>query len=256
MNVALYGRRASAWALHERSVLDSARERNGVAIGESRMAWEGDRLVIALDERTTPFGRRVRGRIVVHPESLTGAEIAIDGRGEHWWWPVAPIARIDVALDEPALRFTGHGYHDANAGAAPMERAFTSWVWSRARADDRAILAYDVACATGADRSLAFHVDARGVIEPIERARRAPLRPTLWRLSRFARSDDGAEARVVRSLEDGPFYARALVEHRLGGASVLAVHETLAAHRLARAWVRFCVGYRMRSDGSVARNRS
>ena len=76
---------------------------------------------------------------------------------------------------------------------------------------------------------------------------RAPLRRTLFGLKRRSRADVGHPPRIVRSLEDGPFYARALVETQLDGRKVIAVHEELAAHRLRRGWVRFCTSYRMRT---------
>jgi carotenoid 1,2-hydratase len=246
MNVALYGR-GSAWALHERSVGEGVPTTDALAIGASRMAWVGDGLVIDLDERTTPFGRPVRGRIVVRPEAMTGAELVLDDRGAHRWWPVAPLARIEVQLTEPSLRFTGHGYHDANAGDTPMEAAFTHWAWSRSRTRETAVIAYDVACTSGTERSVVFRVGATGALEPIEGTHPARLPTTAWRISRFARADAGSGATLVRSLEDGPFYARALVEHRLGGVRAVAMHETLAATRVPRPWVRHLVRYRMRS---------
>lgn len=38
MNVALYGKRASAWALHERPIDEGARAAHGVTIGASSMS--------------------------------------------------------------------------------------------------------------------------------------------------------------------------------------------------------------------------
>jgi carotenoid 1,2-hydratase len=50
----------------------------------------------------------------------------------------------------------------------------------------------------------------------------------------------------VRTLEDGPFYARALIETQVEGRPVVAMHETLAAHRLRRGIVRILTEFRMR----------
>ncbi len=245
MNVALYARGASGWALRERRVAVAQRAADGVAIGASTMRWDGDRLAIDLDERTTPFGRPVRGTIVLHPEAHTGLDLPVDERGDHRWWPVAPLARIEVNLPQPGVRFSGHGYHDANAGTSPLESTFESWNWSRARAEGAALLTYDLACSSGAERSLALRVSPRGEIDDLERSRKAPLARTIWALERHAHADRGHGARVVRTLEDGPFYARALVETRLGGRPVLAMHEALAPHRLRRAWVRLLAGARI-----------
>ncbi|HJL14986.1 MAG TPA: carotenoid 1,2-hydratase [Sandaracinaceae bacterium LLY-WYZ-13_1] len=255
MHVAVYGRdgRGSAWAFEERAIEPALREPSRLRIGRSAVGWEEGRLVFALDERTTPaprynpFRRPVRGRVVVHPEHFTGLELAIDAHGEHRWFPMAPLARIEVELSEPAVRFTGHGYLDANLGAVALDRAFETWSWSRARVGDEAYLTYDVRCADGARRTHAFGVSARRGTEPLERTWRAPLERSFWRIPRDARVDAGEPARIVRSLEDGPFYTRALISTRLAGRPVVAVHETLAAHRLRRRWVRFCTSYKMRS---------
>ncbi|HJK97565.1 MAG TPA: carotenoid 1,2-hydratase [Polyangiaceae bacterium LLY-WYZ-14_1] len=261
MNVALYGRRRgllspgtpSAFALDEGPIPHAFRTAGGLRIGRSTMAWEGDRLVVDLDERTTELGvgrpRPVRGRIVITPEAMPGLDLPIDEHGQHRWWPVAPLARIDVALREPAVRFSGHGYHDANAGEVGLERSFDRWSWSRARLPRGAgaALTYDVRCRSGATRTHAFRVAGNGDVDGLGDTWTAPLERSAWGLDRVARVDRGASARLVRSLEDGPFYTRSLVETRLRGAPVLAMHESLAGDRLRQAWVRFCTAYRMRT---------
>lgn len=255
MNVALYGAAKSAWALDERPIGARAREENSVSIGRSQLGWEGDRLVATLDESTTPLtpiSRPIRGKIVLHPEVQTGLSLQIDQHGQHRWWPVAPLARIEVDLPQPGVRFSGHGYYDANAGAVPVESTFDRWSWSRARAADGAIMTYDVADTTGAARTLAFRVSSRGEVEDIGPVWSTSLRPTLWGLSRTACVDFGERGTVARSLEDGPFYSRALIETRLDGQRVQAMHESLAAHRLRQRWVQSLVKYRMRT---VARSR-
>ena len=247
MNVAVYARGRGAWSLFERRVGEADRTATGVAIGASTMGWEGDRLVARIDERTTPMGRPVRGTITLHPETRTRLAHAIDVEGAHTWWPVAPRARIDVDLPQPGVRFQGHGYHDANAGDAPIPSAFERWSWSRGRADDgAALLTYDVTLASGDARALALEVSPHGDVTTLARTWSAPLAPTTWGLSRRSIVDHGEPARVVRALEDGPFYARALIETRLGGRRIVAMHEELAAHRLRRRWVRMLTGFRMR----------
>ncbi len=246
MNVAVYAKGASAWALDEQSVADDGRTASGVAIGRSSMRWGKDGLTVDLDELTTPLRRRLRGKIVLHPEVQSGLEIALDEGNEHKWWPVAPLARIEVDLPSPGVRFSGHGYHDANAGNVPLETSFEHWSWSRARTEDGALLTYDLSTAAGSERSLSLRVSPQGELDNLDGTWRAPLPNTLWGIERQARVDDAHGARLQQSLEDGPFYSRALVETRLGGRPVVAVHETLAAHRLRRSWVRALVGFRMR----------
>ncbi len=249
LNVALYARGASAWTLDERRVAEADRTASSLTLGASTMRWDGDRLVVDVDERRTPIGGRIRGQIALYPEAHTGLELAIDERTEHRWWPVAPLARIEVDLPSPGVRFSGHGYHDANAGDVPLESTFETWSWSRARTTDGALLTYDLTGRSGARRALAFRVSPRAEVEDLERVWSAPLPRTLWGLERHARVDEGSGARVVRSLEDGPFYGRSLVETRLGKRPVVAMHEVLAAHRLRRAWVQALTGFRMRRRG-------
>ena len=249
MNVALYARGASAWTLAERSVAETSRTASDLAIGGSSMRWEGDRLIVTVDDRTTPLGRSLRGTIVVRPEAHTNLAFSIDDRDEHRWWPIAPLARVDVDFQQPRLRFSGHGYYDANAGETPLESAFDEWSWSRARRGDSAILTYDVACASGAQRSLALAVARDGSVDEIAGLEPTPLPRTLWRLPRATRGDAGHRGRIIRSLEDGPFYARALVETQIGGQTVTAMHETLAARRLKSPLVRLLARCRMRHHG-------
>ncbi|MGF1466613.1 MAG: carotenoid 1,2-hydratase [Sandaracinaceae bacterium] len=256
MNVAVYGRprlggRGSAWAFDERPVSPRDRRVDGVAIGQSAIQWVHDRLVIDIDERTTtlghPFHRPLRGRVTLTPETQPARELTIDAEGLHRWWPIAPLARIEVALRQPALCFRGHGYHDANAGAVPLEDTFTSWSWSRARRRDGAFVAYDARPRTGTGRSHAFRVGPDGRMASVEGTGLTSLGRSAWGIERDARVARGEPARVLRSLEDGPFYTRELVETRMDGERIVAMHETLAAHRLRRRWVRFCTGYRLRT---------
>jgi carotenoid 1,2-hydratase len=165
--------------------------------------------------------------------------------GAHRWWPVAPVA--DVVVDFPSIgvRFRGHGYHDVNAGDAPLEASFATWHWLRARSGRDALLAYDVVEANGSSSGVALRIAGSGTIASIEAG--GPVLPrSAWGLERRARADAGRSATIVRSLEDGPFYARALVETCLGGRDVVAMQETLDARRLRHAWVRFLAGFRMR----------
>jgi carotenoid 1,2-hydratase len=50
----------------------------------------------------------------------------------------------------------------------------------------------------------------------------------------------------VRTLEDGPFYAREVHHAVIAGERTTVLHETLSARRLRQPWVQFCTAYRMR----------
>ena len=244
LNVAVYGPRGAAWSLREREIRDEDRSIDTLRLGQSVVAWQRGRLVIDIDERTTPFGRPLRGRVVVHPEEPGTSRHALDPEARHLWWPVAPLSRVEVSLSEPDLRFSGPGYHDANAGDVPLGATFRTWTWSRARLADRAVITYDVTFRDGRTSSIALGHDRSGVTPIPDRLHRAALPRSTWGLDRTARADPGTRPRIVRSLEDGPFYARALVGLEAFGRRGLAMHETLSADRLDRRWVRFLAGFR------------
>jgi carotenoid 1,2-hydratase len=252
MNAAVYGARraTSAFALEERAISPRDRAADAVTIGGSTMRWEGDELVVDLDERTTPgshdFRAPVRGRVRFCPEARPQVGLAIDPEGRHRWWPVAPLGRIEVELSEPRVRFRGHGYHDANAGTEPLQAGFDTWSWSRTAGPTGARLAYDVRTRGGSALSHSFLVRPGGGVEEAPPTTQIDLGRTLWGLRRPARVELGAETRVARVLEDGPFYARAVLDTHVEGAPARAMYETLDARRLHRRWVRYCTAYRMR----------
>jgi carotenoid 1,2-hydratase len=245
MHVALYGRGAR-WALTERRIDARGRGADGVAIGPSTMRWEGGRLVVDLDE-VAPWTRaKVRGLVTFAPDDVTRASFALDAHGKHRWWPIAPRGTLEVRLAEPRVSFRACGYYDANAGDEPLAAAFRGWTWSRAHAaDGRTWVTYDVQAKRGAEEARALAI--RGsAIDAMEAPPSRALGRTRWGLAREARVEGGFRPRIVATLEDGPFYARSIVETRLGGAPVRAVHETLSCERLERRAVRFLLGFRMR----------
>ena len=242
----MYAKKAAAWSLAECNITNADRTATSLAIGKSSVSWVGDRLVVDIDEHTTPLGRPVRGKIVVHPEAHTGLELNLDDQQQHRWWPIAPMARMEVDFAQPGVRFSGHGYYDANAGDVPLESTFESWSWSRAQLHDGALLTYDVTPTSGSRSSLAFKLSSRGEIEKLDHLVQTPLARTRWGLDREARIEKNSPLRILRSLEDGPFYARALVETHVDGVPVVAMHETLAAHRLRRGIVQYFTEFRMR----------
>lgn len=251
LNVAVTTRSGNSWSLSERAIDERDRTASGVRIGRSAMEWRNGALVVTIDERTAPFGRRVRGRISLHPRAFTRLELPLDAAGLHLWSPAVPIGDLEVALDEPRVRFVGHGYHDANVGLEPLDAAFDRWSWSRARVVDAtshasALLTYDVRDRLGAERALALEVSATGDAHVRDDLHRVSLPRTRWRLDRSTLAlARGQQARLVQSLEDGPFYARALID---AGGAALAVHEELSLVRLRRSWVRFLSGFRMRNE--------
>lgn len=245
LNLALYGPGWKRWAMTERGATAIARSERAYRIGPSRLAWEGDALVARVDERTVPWPGRIRGTLRLWPLGLPGRMFELTPDGAHRWWPIAPLARVEVALEEPALRFSGHGYLDANEGTAPLETAFRRWDWSRAGDGSEALILYEGARRDGSELLLALRAGSDGRLEPIAPPPRVSLPRSGWGLGRATRADPGAPPRLVRPLEDAPFYARALLATRLFGRSWPAVHESLALDRFARPWVQLLLPFRM-----------
>jgi carotenoid 1,2-hydratase len=244
LNVALYGPgRAKRWALTERR--RAQRDRTTLAIGPSALAWAGDALTIRIAETTVPFPSAIRGTVLVHPMALTGHTATLDAAGRHRWSPIAPVGRVEVALDRPALRWSGHAYLDSNAGERPLEADFARWDWSRADLRDGAALLYDVARRDGTDLSLALRMDRAGRVAAFDPPPAAALPGTGWRVRRATRADAGSQPTVRRTLEDTPFYARSVLDTRLLGQPAVAMHESLSLDRFRSPVVQLMLPFRM-----------
>jgi carotenoid 1,2-hydratase len=245
MNVALYGDAGKRWAMTERGRAGLIRTADTLAIGPSVAAWEGDALVLDIDEVTVPFPSRLKGRVRFHPAVLTGASFGLDAAGDHRWFPVAPFGRIEVEFERPGLSWRGAGYLDSNRGEAPLSRDFARWDWSRAATRDGAAVLYDVERRDGSDLTLALAIGRDGAVSPFEPPPRVKLPSTGWRIARGTRTEPGAPASVAATLEDTPFYARSLVSHRLKGEDVRSVHESLSLDRFASPVVQMMLPFKM-----------
>lgn len=250
VNVAVHGPRRSRWAMTERGARAVVRSRDELRIGASSLGWDGDMLVAHVNERSAPWRARVAGTVRFRPEVCASAAIALDTAGRHVWYPHAPFGRIEVDFREPALRFRGHGYFDANFGTEPLEDAFSSWTWSRFATGGAVSIAYDVRQRDGAAHGRGVQISRLGVASPLEPGPTKQLAPTRFRLARPVRSEAGAHVALVRTLEDGPFYARSLVATSFGGRPALGMHETVSLDRFGAPWVRFLVPFRMRVEGA------
>ncbi len=250
LNVALYGQGASRWTMTERGRGQLARSASELQIGPSRMRWDGQALVIDIDEITVPLPSRVRGRVRLHPRGLCNFTAALDAAGRHRWGPIAPCSRIEVELDQPGLRWSGHAYLDSNEGDEPVERAFSDWDWSRALLrDGSTAVIYDVRPGPGeaADggRVIAQRFAADGGTRAFDAPPRQILPRSKWRLGRTMRSDPSVPARVQQTLEDTPFYVRSVLQAGVLGERVTAVHETLDVKPLVSLPVQGMLPFRM-----------
>jgi carotenoid 1,2-hydratase len=246
LNVAVYGERRNTWALTERGRRDVERRESSLVIGGSVMRWEKGSLVVDIREACAPFGGRIEGTLKLHPKTWTQRRFELDAAGRHGWWPVVPSARVELDLREPNVRFRGHGYHDTNTGDEPLEAAFKSWTWSRSRlSGDRTAITYDVTCHDGQVVSIGRLIHSGGDSVALPEMGWAPLPKTLWQLERATRTEPNPGARLVRTLEDTPFYARSLISTAIWREPCLTVHETVSLDRFKSPWVQFLLPFRM-----------
>jgi carotenoid 1,2-hydratase len=229
----------------ERSHKRVTRSAASLAIGPSRLDWDGGALSIRIDEVAAPVPRPIRGVVRLYPRALSTFTAALDTAGLHRWQPIAPTAWVEVDLEEPALRWSGPGYLDSNSGEAPLESSFAGWTWSRAELTRGASVFYDVAERSGTRRSLALRFDRQGAVEPVEALPMSCLPNTGWRIRRQARADPGARPELRETLEDGPFYARSRLRATLFGEAVEALHESLSLDRFRNPLVRLMLPFRM-----------
>jgi carotenoid 1,2-hydratase len=242
INVALYGRGAR-WAMTERGGRSLEREASSIAVGPSSMAWNGDRLEIAIDEWAVPLPRRIRGTIVIDAGPVFSAVHPLDPEGRHRWRPILPFARARLHMEVPGMAWEGPAYVDTNDGDEPLESGFRYWTWSRAARPDGSTVFYDVETRHGTQRSIALALGADG--SAVE-ARRPPFRtlpPTLWGVRRSVRSE--AAPAAVRGFEDAPFYTRTGVDTVIGGQTCPTVCESVDLDRFGEPWVQALLPFRM-----------
>lgn len=222
-----------------------SRTADTLAIGPSALRWDGTALVIDIAEITAPLPSRLRGTVRLEPLCTPGLEWPLDPAGRHIWRPIAPRARVEVALDKPGLKWRGEGYFDSNSGAEPLEAAFRDWRWSRAHLRRDTVVLYEGNRRDGSGFALGLAFDEAGVARPVALPPEIVLPRTGWRMPRATRADRGAKVVIRRTWEDSPFYARTALSTRLLGEAADAVHESLSLDRLRSPVVRAMLPFRM-----------
>ncbi len=221
------------------------RDADHFIVGPSGMHWDGDSLVIDIQERSMPLGYRVAGRVRVTPEMLGTTAFALDGRARHRWHPVAPRAHVEVEMTHPGVAWSGEGYFDSNFGDEPLEDGFADWHWSRAHTRGGVSVLYGGERKDGRPFDLALTCDRQGRWSDAELPPIARLPRSNWLVERLTRADPGTTPRVAKTWIDAPFYARSAIDTRLHGEDVRAVHESLSLRRFASPVVQSMLPYRM-----------
>lgn len=203
-------------------------------VGPSSMTWTGSDLVIDIDEVSSlPLVSRMRGRITVTPQAITGVELPLTPDGAHVWRPFAPVSDITVDLNAPGWQFDGHGYFDANFGTRPLESAFSYWTWGRYPTSAGATCFYDATRRDGTSLEAAVAFAPDGSAQTVTAPPRTAFKRTLWALRRETRADAGFTPRQTKAMLDAPFYSRAVVETQINGEVTRGVHEALDLNRYA-----------------------
>jgi carotenoid 1,2-hydratase len=251
LSLSLHGPEGSWWVMSEWPRSRVRREAGAFTIGPSVWRRLASGVLFSIDELTSPFPhltrQRVRGRVHLKPVAPGGPGRPLDSGGRHLWYPLSPAARAEVELDEPRARFVGNAYHDANFGHEPLADGFRRWSWCRLSRTGKTVVTYDLEPRPGEARRFAHYFGAPGELAPEQMPAEAqPLPRTSWGLSR--RLLWPWRGGVLRELESGPFYARALVwaEGESGGRRWLGVHEELSLERFRAPWVRFLLPFRIR----------
>lgn len=247
LNVCLYGA-ARRWTMTERRAGSLSQSASALGIGPSDLRWNGDEtLTVNIDEVGTPIPQRVRGRVHLTPSFISRHSFMLHDNGRHHWRPVAPSARIEVVLERPALRWNGHAYFDNNWGQEPIEDGFVYWDWSRAHlGESESAILYNIQRRDGTPLSLALRFAANGNLERYDPPPNHRLASTpIWRIPRSSQADPSRPPRVVKTLEDTPFYSRSVIDTQLLERPVQAVHETLLLDRFRSPIVQHMLLYRM-----------
>ena len=240
INVCLYRPGGDRWAMTERSRSALVRDARSFCVAKSRLAWEGDRFVADIEERSTPFRRRIEGRVELIPQSLNTEQYELDAGGLHTWHPVAPLADVHVEFAHPRLSWDGHGYFDMNFGSRMLELDFATWDWSRSAEKDGTSIYYVSRSVDGGERHLGMRFGADGSHTELHVPEPQALAKSGWRVARHPSFIEPVT--LARVLEDTPFYTRSLLADPAGE---LHVHESLDMRRFKSAWVQTLLPFRM-----------
>ena len=220
---------------------------DGLGIGPSSAIWDGTRLTVHINENAPITNAPLRGTVTLEPEILTDFTADFGTNGRHRWSPIAPRAHVEVRLANPSLAWSGTGYFDMNRGVEPIEDGFSYWNWSRACLPRKAAILYDVIRREEAvSASMGIEISADGAVTPVDVPESCLLASTpIWKMPRQTRCDQGHSASIAKTFEDTPFYSRSMLETRLLGEPVNAMHESLSLDRFRKRWVQTLLRFRM-----------
>jgi carotenoid 1,2-hydratase len=244
VNFALYRKGVRLrWVLSEYPVVE-LESPSRLRIGRSTLSYEAGAVRMEVEERTAPWGRPVRARLVLEPMTPLGDEVQLVPGLPHWWRPMAPRARARLEVSTEGLAVEGVGYHDTNHGAEQLGARLSGWHWSRTHGAQETVVDYVLPDGVA---PVKVRAGPQGVLcERGPRAETAPTALTGWglRVPRQLRSGNTVVG-APRLLESSPFYAR--VEARAGGMDTLG--EVADFRRFHSPLIRWMAHFRTRVEG-------
>ena len=233
INVATYGP-GGRFTMTDRGQSALRQSKNLFQVGPSSMRWQEDRLIIDVNEISSPpLISRVKGQIIVTPSAVTDLELPLSNDGAHIWRPFAPTSNISVDLNGRGWQWEGHGYFDSNFGIRALEEDFSYWTWGRYPTNSGSTCFYDATRLDGSKLGVAIQFDEEGDAKEISLPPKVRMRHSLWAVARETRADAGYKPKKVKNMLDAPFYCRSAVKTQLNGIETVGVHEALDL-------VRFC----------------
>jgi len=231
-----YGR-GGRWTMTDRGQDALRLSDDTLQIGPSAMHWDGNKLIIDINEVSTPHCQRLSGRVTVRPSAMTNVELPLTDDGAHVWRPFAPKSDIEVNLNRPGWQWRGHGYFDANFGTRALEADFSYWTWGRFPLKDGAACFYDATRRDGSELAVGIGFAEDGTAHAIDMPPKQSLSRPLWMVRRETRADAGYAPQQVKAMLDAPFYNRSVVRTRINGEETVGVHEALDLDRFRGPWL-------------------
>ena len=232
-----YGKKGR-WTMTERGESAVILKDDTFKVGPSSMSWVNNKLIVDIDELTTPHLSRLKGQVIIEPSQISNIEVPLKSDGTHIWRPFSPISKIHVDLNIKGWNWSGHGYLDGNFGTRALEDDFSYWTWSRLTGNSESMTFYDANLRDGSIFNLGLRFDNNGDIDFIEGVPKTSFSRSLWQVYREARSDSGYQPRQIQNFLDSPFYSRSKIRTRIQGNEVEGVHEALDLNRFANPLIK------------------
>ena len=232
INVATYGR-GGRWTMTDRGRSALKLSEDTFTVGPSSLHWDGDKLIIDINEISWPHCQKLSGQVIIRPRATASVELPLKDDGSHIWRPFAPSSDIEVRLNRPGWNWDGHGYFDANFGTAALEDDFSYWTWGRFPVPGGSVTFYDADRRDGSKLAVAVRFDDNGTVEEIDAPPLTRFGRSRWLVRRDTRADGGYRPREVKMMLDAPFYSRSAVRTKIFGHETVGVHEALDLNRFA-----------------------